>query len=334
MNSKERVLTAFQHQEPDKVPLFEGWIEPEIVNLLGCTDQYTVREKLGLDCFPIGRHPKNSKAYGNGIDEWGRIFKHGEYGGGLVNNNKTLNRYSPPLAHAQDWFPREEIRNTKKKYGEDYALFFAWHDCSLGLTYLRMGMENFFRRIYENPEFVKILIENSTEWVIALVKEANHEDVDFILLGDDVADNSRPFISPKMFREFLLPEYKKIVESSDVPIIWHSDGNVIPLIPMIIEAGFAGIHSLEPKANIDLQIVKKEFGDKLVLSGNLDTTDVLCQSNLDIIREDVARCIRSGAPNGGYLFSSSNSLFKGHKVEAIQEAYKYVKEINQYPIDI
>jgi uroporphyrinogen decarboxylase len=197
-----------------------------------------------------------------------------------------------------------------------------------------MGMENFFRRIYENPEFVKILIENSTEWVIALVKEANHEDVDFILLGDDVADNSRPFISPKMFREFLLPEYKKIVESSDVPIIWHSDGNVIPLIPMIIEAGFAGIHSLEPKANIDLQIVKKEFGDKLVLSGNLDTTDVLCQSNLDIIREDVARCIRSGAPNGGYLFSSSNSLFKGHKVEAIQEAYKYVKEINQYPIDI
>ena len=77
MNSKERVLTTFQHQEPDRVPLFEGWIESEIVDLLGCKDQYTVREKLSLDCIPLGKNPKNSNAYGHGIDEWGRIFKDG-----------------------------------------------------------------------------------------------------------------------------------------------------------------------------------------------------------------------------------------------------------------
>jgi uroporphyrinogen-III decarboxylase len=80
--------------------------------------------------------------------------------------------------------------------------------------------------------------------------------------------------------------------------------------------------------------IKEQYGDKLVLAGNLDTTEVLCQSNLDIVRKDVERCIRQGAPEGGYLFSSSNSLFEGHNIKAILEAYRYAKKIGTYPINI
>jgi len=156
--------------------------------------------------------------------------------------------------------------------------------------------------------------------------------VDFIILGDDAAENSRPLISPKLFRELILPEYKKIVKASKVPIIWHSDGHITPLLPMIIEAGFTGVHSLEPKANIDLADIKHLYGDKLILAGNLDTTEILCQPDLNLVREDVERCIKHGAPGGGYLFSSSNSLFEGHNVKAIREAYYYAKRIGKYPI--
>ena len=42
------------------------------------------------------------------------------------------------------------------------------------------------------------------------------------------------------------------------------------------------------------------------------------------------RCIKQGAPGGGYLFSSSNSLFKGMVIESILEAYRYAKEIGLY----
>lgn len=334
MNSRERVLTTFQHKEPDRVPLFEGWIESEIIEALG-ENSYQTYEKLGLDCLPLGWHPiGKTQAYGNGIDEWGRIFKDGQYGGGVVKNLEDLENYTAPPSHAKDWFAPEKIKIIKKKYNEQFAFFFAWHDCSLGLAYLSMGIENFFRSLYEQPEFVTAVIERCTEWVISLVDQANQVEVDFILLGDDAADNSRSLISPRLFRSIILPEYKKIVKESDVPIIWHSDGNIIDLLPMIVEAGFAGVHSLETKANIDLADIKNQFGDKLVLAGNLDTTNILCQSNLDLVRDDAERCIRQGAPGGGYLFSSSNSLFKGHNINAILEAYRHAKRIGRYPITL
>ncbi|MFX0015024.1 MAG: uroporphyrinogen decarboxylase family protein [Promethearchaeota archaeon] len=332
-NSRERVLTAFKHHEPDRVPLFEAWIESEIVEALG-GDPYLARERLGLDCMPLGEHPENTKAYKSGIDEWGRIFKNGHYQMGMVKTEKDLEKYSAPTSHAQDWFPWEKIKIVKEKYSENYACFFAWHDCSLGLTYLSMGMENFFRSLYDQPELVKAVIERSTEWTIAVVDQANQSEVDFIILGDDAADNSRPLISPKLFGDLILPEYKKIVKASDAPIIWHSDGHITPLLSMIIEAGFMGVHSLEKKANINLANIKRQYGDKLVLAGNLDTTEILSQSDLTLVRKDVERCLNEGAPGGGFLFSSSNSLFEGHDISAILEAYRYAKEIGEYPIHI
>ena len=334
MDPRERVLTTFQHKEPDMVPLFEAWIESEIIEALGGSS-YRACERLGLDCLPLGWHPiGKTQAYGNGIDEWGRIFRNGQYGGGVVKTLEDLDTYTAPVIHAQNWFPPEKIKETKIKYEEKYAFFFAWHDCSLGLAYLRMGIEQFFLSLYDQPELVKAVIRRSTEWVIALVEHAIQVGVDFIILGDDAADNSRPLISPSLFHSLILPEYKKIVNASDVPILWHSDGNITPLLPMIVEAGFAGVHSLEPKANIDLAEIKDKYGEKLVLAGNLDTTEILCQSNLDLVRKDVDRCMRQGAPGGGYLFSSSNSLFEGHSIEAILEAYRYAKLVGTYPITL
>ncbi|MFX0207295.1 MAG: uroporphyrinogen decarboxylase family protein [Candidatus Hodarchaeota archaeon] len=330
MNSRERVLTAFQHKEADRVPLFEAWIESEIEIKLG-GNSYMARERLGHDCLPLGGHPVNTKAYGHGIDEWGRIFKKGHYGGGVVKNWEDLEKYTPPTNHAEDWFSGS-INEIKQNYGEDYAFYFAWHDCSLGLAYMSMGMENFFPALYDNPDFVKALISRSTAWVVALIEQASASGVDFIILGDDVADNNRPMISPQMFKKLVLPEYKKIVNAADVPVIWHSDGNVKPLLPMIVEAGFSGVHSLETKANINLSHIKEEYGEKLLLAGNIDTTYVLCQSNLNIVRKDVERAIKQGAPGGGFLLSSSNSLFEGHNIRAICEAYRYAKIIGNYPI--
>jgi len=139
-----------------------------------------------------------------------------------------------------------------------------------------------------------------------------------------------PMISLETFRDMVLPRYKEIVAASEVPVIWHSDGHIEPLLPFIIEAGFAGVHALEPDVGVDMGRVKEQYGEKLVLAGNLDVTNVLTQSNLHLVKKDVERCIEQGAPGGGYLFSSSNSLFKGMNIESIIEAYRYTQEIGRY----
>lgn len=331
MNSRERVLTTFQFKEPDRVPLFEAWIEIEILDIIGGGSPYKTRERLGLDCMPIAvGHPKSTNAWRIGIDEWGRIFKNGLYIGGVVKNLNDLEKYTPPLEYARAWFPNKVITRTKQKYGETHALYYAFHDGCLGLAYMSMGLKDFFIATHRNRELVENLIKRSTEWTIAMIEMANNAGVDFIMFGDDVAYGSGPMLSPKMFRELVLPRYKEIVTASKVPLIWHSDGAIEKLLPMIVEAGFAGVHSLEPTANVDLAHIKKQYRNKLILAGNLDVTNVLTQTSLDLVRKDVERCISQGAPGGGYLFSSSNSLFKGMVIESILEAYKYAKEIGYY----
>ena len=331
MNSKERVLTTFQFKEPDRVPLFEAWIESEIVNEIGEGSPYKTREKLGLDCFPIAvGHPKTTNAWRTGIDEWGRIFKDGWYIGGVVKNLNDIEKFTPPLRYAKEWFPDDIMKEAKRKYGETHSLYYATHDVCLGLSYMSMGLKEFLIAIYKDRELVKALIKRSTEWTIETIKLAQAEEVDFILIGDDVAEITGPMMSPKLFRELVLPSYKEVVAASKVPIIWHSDGAIEPILPMIIEAGFAGVHSLEPNAHIDLARIKQKYGKKLILVGNLDVSNVLSQHNLDLVREDVERCITQGSPGGGYIFSSSNSLFKGMSIESILEAYSHAKKIGYY----
>jgi hypothetical protein len=68
----------------------------------------------------------------------------------------------------------------------------------------------------------------------------------------------------------VLPYYRQLVESVDVPVIWNSDGNMEQPLPFAIEGGFAGFHELEPAAGMDLRRAKQEYGVDLVLLGNLD----------------------------------------------------------------
>ncbi|HVO69838.1 MAG TPA: uroporphyrinogen decarboxylase family protein, partial [Aggregatilineaceae bacterium] len=137
-----------------------------------------------------------------------------------------------------------------------------------------------------------------------------------------------PMISPCMYRDWVLPCHRRIVEALDAPVIWHSDGDIRPLLPFAIEAGFVGVHGLEPAAGVNLGEVKREFGRELVLIGNVDMS-VLIGEDLDAVRREVDRCLEQGAPGGGYLIASCNSIFNGMNLCAVQEMFRYVGEAGQ-----
>jgi uroporphyrinogen decarboxylase len=147
-----------------------------------------------------------------------------------------------------------------------------------------------------------------------------------LVLGDDAGSSRGPLISPRMWREFILPHHRRIAEEVGAPVIWHSDGNILALLPMAIEAGFVGVHGLEPAAGIDLADAKREFGQDLVLVGNVDVR-VLCGSDLEAVRGEVRRCVEQGAPGGGYMMASCNSIFAGMNPDAVAEMFRYEEEV-------
>jgi uroporphyrinogen decarboxylase len=165
-----------------------------------------------------------------------------------------------------------------------------------------------------------------TEWCIAMYQKASSLGAEVLILGDDSGHSGGPMISPKMWREFITPYHRQIVDALDVPVIWHSDGNVESLLPMAIEAGFVGFHGVDPMAGMNLAKIKQEIGQDMVLIGNVDTR-VLFSPNLEPVRREVDRCINQGTPGGGFMIASCNSIYEGMNLDAVAEMFRYEGEV-------
>lgn len=350
ITSRERVLNVLEHKITDRVPLYAFSIDPKFVKELGNGDPFKTFDLFGLDSFPIRVQnwcqgvpllasltmdiPKDMMTGGgafggwHGIDEFGRIWERGSYIGGALKTEEDLEKYIPPLRLEERTDPKI-VQLMKDRYG-DKARCLNFHSGPFGLTIESMGFENFFLTFHDNLNFIMEVVKRRTEWFIKVAKYVVELGADYVVMGDDVAYKNKTFISPQKFSDLIIPFYKKIVDELKVPVIWHSDGYITPLLDGAIKAGIKGIQALEPTAGVDLGEVKKTYGGKLVLVGNVDCVYVLCQPDLEEVRKEVRRCITQAKEGGGYMLSESNSLHAGCNIEAVLEMYRYAKELGQY----
>jgi uroporphyrinogen decarboxylase len=350
MTSRQRVLTTIEHREPDRVPLYAFSVDPKFIKALGEGNPLKAFDALGLDSFPIRVQnwcqgvpllaslvmdiPEDMQTAGgafggwHGEDEFGRIWERGSYVGGALKTWDDIEKYIPPLK-LEERTPPGVMQKYKELYPHKaYAL--NHHSGPFGLTMESMGFETFFYTLYDDRDLVKEVINRRTDWYIDVCRYVQELGADYLVMGDDVAFKGKTFVSPDDFRELALPPYKRIVDALDIPVFWHSDGYIEPLIDMAIEAGIQGLHAMEPPAGNDLGRIKEKYGSKLVLLGNVDCVSVLTKKDLDLVRTDVDRCMRQAKAHGGFMLSSSNSLHGAATLEAVVEMYRYAKEVGQY----
>lgn len=323
MNARERVQAVLQGKTPDRIPRFEVWIDA-LQAELGCSDPSSAYAELGQDAVLLPWHtPPQSNAWKNGIDEWGRVWKDGRYAAGVLSDAADLRRYNPPPQYADQFFDATEAAALRARFA-DHCLFFGTHIGPFMNAYMAMGLESFCLRISSDPEFIHALLAARTAWCLAVFRRAVELGAEVIVMGDDAAHHGGPMISPKMWRNFVLPYHRQIVAALPVPVIWHSDGNIAALLPTAVEAGFAGIHGLEPWS-MSLSTVKAAYGTRLALLGNVDVR-VLCAPDLAAVRAEVRRCVSQGGESG-FMLSSCNSIFPAMHPAAVQEFFRCQTEI-------
>ncbi len=352
MNSRERVLTTINHQEPDSVPLFLNAIDAKFVKAIGKGNMVETWKELGVDVFVMGRTtwcegkpsglgysfnpPPPEESLGgsgyagwNGVDEFGRQWMHGRYAGGVVATQEDLYRYSPEL-RLNERYNRALIDDWKKNY-PDYAFALFSHAGPLGLTIECMGFIEFCYALFDKRTLIKESVDLKTEWFIETSRYAVEMGADFVVMGDDMGFKGHGYVSPSDFRELAFPHYRRIVDSLSVPVFWHSEGYIRDYIPIAIEAGIKGLHGMEPEAGMDMGEIKKEFGKNVVLLGNVDGNRILCQSDLELIRNEVDRCLKEGMEGGGYILSIAGSAHEGIQMEALIEMCRYLQNAGVYP---
>jgi uroporphyrinogen decarboxylase len=249
------------------------------------------------------------------------------YAGGVVEREADLERYRTPLSYAESFFDPAQVAGVRARY-PDHCLFYGTHVGPLTAAYMAMGFERFFTRLVDEPAFVHRLLADRTAWCIALYQRAVQLGAELLVLGDDAAHRAGPMISPRMWREHILPYHCQIVRALSVPVIWHSDGNVEPLLSMAVEAGFVGVHGLEPASGMDLGKVRRDYPD-LAMVGNVDVS-VLSADDLDAVRGEVRRCMAEGMPGTGYLIATCNSVYRGMRWASVAEMFRCEAEMGVY----
>jgi uroporphyrinogen decarboxylase len=113
----------------------------------------------------------------------------------------------------------------------------------------------------------------------------------------------------------------------------HLDGNTYAILDSLINiCGIDAYHAIEPSAGMDIEKVKKMYGDRITVIGNIDCGDILVNWEPERIKDEVKRIIRTVSPGGGHILSSSNAIHSGIPIENFLAYINTAKEYGAYPI--
>ncbi|MHC4403529.1 MAG: uroporphyrinogen decarboxylase family protein [Planctomycetota bacterium] len=345
MNSRERVIAALERREPDRVPFFECVIDERVMDALlpGCDyDQFN--DWIGLDNASQNRSSWSrdnvefiDEEKGLFRDKWGVIRAFGPESTpapveGPIKTPEDLKEYTPPDPHADDVLGT--IPDLVARYRGKKAVTAICRDAYFNPAFLR-GTEQFLMDMVENPKLVHELIEVCLSYDIPAMQRMVAAGMDVVVFGDDYADKNATLMSPKHFKQFILPGLKRCVDAAHEAgayVVKHTDGNIMGVIDMIVGTGVDALNPLEPQAGMDVGLVKERYGDRIAIIGNIDCGYLLSQAPAEEVREVTRRTIQIAAPGGGYLLSSSNSIHSSVKPENLMAMVETLREEGQYPI--
>jgi uroporphyrinogen-III decarboxylase len=228
----------------------------------------------------------------------------------------------------------ESVEYARKKVGDD-MLMMAAVDGTFPVSHATW-LSLFLRCIYQEPDLIRRLIHESTRRAVESIRALVNAGVEVIWGGSDWAFSQGPFFSPKHFREFILPslkEHVRVCHKLGVPFVKHTDGNVESIEqPFLVESGIDGYHAIEPRAGMDIARLKRLYGDRICLLGNVDCAMTLVYGSIKDVIQETKRCIRAASPGGGHILSSSNSIHSGINVENFLTMLETNKKFGKHPV--
>jgi uroporphyrinogen decarboxylase len=186
--------------------------------------------------------------------------------------------------------------------------------------------------LVEGREGLHQKLERSAKWAMDAGKAQLDAGAECLTMCADYCFNQGPFLSPKKFAEFVTPYLHRVIEShrkSGAYVIKHTDGNLMPVLDQIVSCEPHALHSVDPQGGMDLAEVKRLYGDRLCLCGNVNCGLLQTGTDREVI-VDVLRSLRDGMPGGGFIFCTSNVAFKGMPTERYRMMLELRKRYGRY----
>jgi len=334
MTSYERVMAAFSFQKPDRLPRFDSFW-PETVHIyrqkLNLPPNTDLADYFGNDLYvavPEETPFKKVMLAQNGDeviyqDGWGSIVRErhdAKFREMLEPAIKTYDDLEIDNENGKLWLPASDpqryisfcrVVNAQKEKSK--AVFAKIGGLFIRSTFMR-GEVNFLTDLVADTGFATALVRRLAEHLLQIALHAlsigNLYDTG-IWIYDDMAYNTTTFISPRTFAQIFQPTYawmiEKLKKAGARYVILHSDGNILPLLDLLIDTGFDGIHPVEPKAGMWLPELRRKYwekyGSRLILIGGMCNAHTLPNGPISAIQAQ-AKAIISAGREGGVVIGS------------------------------
>ncbi len=188
------------------------------------------------------------------------------------------------------------------------------------------GLEDFLPKIVRSSDFVHEFIHQVETYNIKLFENLVTEGIDGIILADDIASSASVLVRPTTLRNTFLPSLARqaeMIQSKNIPVFFHSDGNYSLVIEDIVNAGFDGLHCLDKNAGMEINKIQEQFGDRICLWGHLVANDVT-QSVHTSFRAELVDQIHQLSVQGRIILGTTSGLFTGIDTSLLKQIYSAV----------
>ena len=307
MTGKERMLKTLRFEQPDRPPHFEVMFELE-------------KEAFGLE-FPN----RNLWAKCSSSEKSVMISKC------MKIYEKIIERYHwDALAVFWPWSDPDGVIAAKKTFGNDILLGSIVGNTIWSIENINDWTE-FSVTLMDNPQEIHRVAAEKTTMALETFAHLIDAGADFIHIVNDVAFNAGPFISPMQFSEFVTPYLRQQVQyirnQGVIPFV-HSDGNIDILLDDYLSLDAACFQSVDPMAGMDIAKTKESCYGKMALMGNVQC-DLLQSGTREEIKESALYCLKNASPGGGYIFSTSNTIYPGMPLENYEYMLEVFREFNK-----
>ena len=183
------------------------------------------------------------------------------------------------------------------------------------------GFEKFLLDLALNVNFVEELLEHITEIQVALARRYVALGVDGGYFGDDYGAQKGTLFSPDTWRKLFKPRLARmfgVFREAGLPVILHSDGQIGPILPDLVEIGLTTLNPVQPEV-LDHAWLKRTFGDQLAYYGGVSTQTVLPSGTPANVKTAVEQAMRLLAPNGtGLMLAPSHRMMSDIPLENVE----------------
>ncbi|MBI2939598.1 MAG: hypothetical protein HYY04_04100 [Chloroflexi bacterium] len=301
MDARQRYRETMQFGKPDRPFLLHPWLWTSTLERWhseGLPADVHVDEYFGTDRYQtapviVGLYPGTDREVLKDEGETRLVRRAGE--GQIIREFRHRPEMNMPqwldypLKTREDWEREFKPRLDPTSPGryplwwDDYVRTVQDRDYPLGIScgsyygWVRnwMGFERLSYMIYDDPMLVHEIVDHIATCVYETIHRALHDiQFDFAVGWEDMAGKGGPLCSPRSFRQFQVPAYKRVTDllhGHGVHIIVvDSDGFHDPIIPCWLEGGVTGIYPLEVAAGEDAVALRRQYGKNLQMYGNID----------------------------------------------------------------